>query len=336
VRRRSLLRAVAGVAAAAALPGLAAAAARRPFRILMILWRGETGVERGFRRQLNELGVIADCEIRDLDRQLGRLPAVLDEARRTRPDLVYTWGTGITLGTVGHWREADPSRHLADLPVVFTMVSAPLETGLQPPPDMPPRRNLTGVSHIAPLRVQINAIRAYLALERLGIVYNPQEENSVANVRSLRDEASATGFRLFEASVPACADGLPDPAAIPGLVQDLARRGVQVLYIGPDNFIGANRNLLTAAGLDAGIPCFTATELEIREGEAMIGLVSRYEAVGRLAAIKAKQVLVDGDAPSGVPIETLKRFSYIIRLPIALRLKLYPPLQLLDYAEVIR
>lgn len=336
MKRRAVLRALGGAAAAAALPRLAVAEVGRPFRILMILWRGETGVERGFRRQLSELDVAADYEIRDLDRNLAHLPAVLDEARRTRPDLVYTWGTGITLGTVGRWQEVDPNRHVADLPVVFSMVSAPLETGLQPPPDVPPRRNLTGVSHIAPLRAQINAIRAYLPLERLGIVYNPQEENSVANVRSLRDEAAAMAFQLLEAPVPARAGGLPDPMAIPRLVEDLARRGVQVLYIGPDSFIGSNRDVLTGAGLDAGIPCFTATELEIREGEAMIGLVSRYEAVGRLAAVKAKRVLVDGLPPSAVPIETLKHFSYIIRLSVALRLKLYPPLQLLDYAEVIR
>ncbi len=336
MRRRAFLRAVGGAAAVATLPRRAVAEAGRPFRILMILWRGETGVEHGFRRQLAELGVAAACEIHDLGRDLRRLPAVLEEVRRIGPDLVYTWGTGITLGTVGRWNDADPVRHLTDLPVVFTMVSAPLETGLQPPPDVPPRPNLTGVSHIAPLRAQINAIRAYLPLERLGIVYNPQEENSVANVRSLRDEAAASGFRLLEAGVPAAADGLPDPAAIPRLVKDLAGRGAQVLYIGPDNFIGSNRDLLTEAGLGAGIPCFTATELEIREGEAMIGLVSRYEAVGRLAAVKAKRILIDRDPPSAVPIETLKRFSYIIRLPVALRLKLYPPLQLLDYAEVIR
>jgi putative ABC transport system substrate-binding protein len=97
-----------------------------------------------------------------------------------------------------------------------------------------------------------------------------------------------------------------------------------------------HRDLLNRAGIAAGIPCFTATELEIRESQAMIGLVSRYEAVGRLAANQAKRILVDGVSPSAVPIETLQRFSYIIRLPVALRLGLYPSLQLLDYAEVIR
>ena len=308
----------------------------RPFRIMMILWRGETPVERGFRAQLAADGVGADFMVRDLDRDLGRLPAVLAEAKDVRPDLVYTWGTGITLGTVGRWDAADPARTITTLPVVFTMVSAPLQTGIAPPPGAPPRPNVTGVSHIAPLATQIRAIRAYMPLSRLGILYNPAEPNSVSNVEELRSAATAMDFQLLEAPVPPDAAGAPDPASIPKLVNRLATEGAQILYIGPDNFIGNHREELTAAGLTDGLPCFTATELEVRDGDAMLGLVSPYEAVGRLAATKAKQILVDGRSPATLPMETLDHFSYIIRLPVALKLKRYPPLPLLDYAEVIR
>lgn len=308
----------------------------KPYRILLILWRGETPVEKGFRAQLAADGVAADFIVRDLGRNLDRLPAVLDEARATRPDLVYTWGTGITLGTVGRWDTADPARNLTELPVVFTMVSAPLQTGIAPPPGKPVRPNVTGVSHIAPLAAQIKAMRAYLPLKSLGILFNPAEPNSTANVEDLRTLAATMNFHLLEAPVPADAGGAPNAAAIPALVDRLAKDGAQMLYIGPDNFIGNHRDELTAAGMTAGLPCFTATELEIRDGDAMLGLVSPYEAVGRLAAAKAKRILVDRQPPAALPIETLDHFSYIIRLPVALKLRLYPPLPLLDYAEVIR
>ncbi|MBE0531152.1 MAG: ABC transporter substrate-binding protein [Rhodospirillales bacterium] len=342
MRRRALVMAVLIVLAmafgyaggtAAATP---AGAESRVFRIMMILWRGETPVERGFREHLAARGVAVDFLVRDLAQDIRRLPAVLAEAGRLRPDLVYTWGTGITLGTVGRWDAPDRSPYIDDLPVVFAMVATPGPTGIAPPPDQPPRANVTGVSHIAPLPAQIKAIRAYLPLTRLGIVYNPAEPNSVANVAGLRALAPEMGFALLEAPVPPDATGAPDPASLPALVGDLAKAGAQILYIGPDTFIGNQRNELTAAGLARGIPCFTATELEIRESNAMLGLVSPYEAVGRLAAEKARKILVEGQPPSTTPIETLEHFSYIIRLPVALRLKLYPPLPLLDYAEVIR
>lgn len=325
-----------GVFGAGPLAAASGGADGRVFRIMMILWRGETPVERGFREQLAARGVAVEFLVRDLARDIGRLPAVLAEADLLRPDLVYTWGTGITLGTVGRWNAPDRSPYIADLPVVFAMVSAPRQTGIEPPPGAPPRTNLTGVSHIAPLPAQIKAIRAYLPLSRLGIVYNPAEPNSLANVEELRALAPEMGFTLLEAPVPPDASGAPDPASLPGLVGRLAKEGAQILYIGPDTFIGNQRDELTAAGLAHGIPCFTATELEIRESNAMLGLVSPYEAVGRLAAEKAHRILVEGQPPSALPIETLDHFSYIIRLPVALRLRLYPPLPLLDYAEVIR
>jgi len=343
MRRRCVL-ALAGLIALAAAGTLAtsapvatpAKADGRAFQIMMILWRGETPVERGFREQLASRGVKADFLVRDLERDLGRLPAVLDEVRRTRPDLVYTWGTGVTLGTVGRWDAADRTPYIGNLPVVFAMVAAPGPTGIAPPPGAPRRPNVTGVSHIAPLPAQIKAIRAYLPLARLGIVYNPAEPNSMANVEELRAAAPEMDFALLEAPVPPDATGAPDPASLPGLVGRLSKDGAQILYIGPDTFIGNHRDELTAAGLAHGIPCFTATELEIRESNAMLGLVSPYEAVGRLAAEKARKILIEGQPPSASPIETLEHFSYIIRLPVALRLRLYPPLPLLDYAEVIR
>ena len=68
----------------------------------------------------------------------------------------------------------------------------------------------------------------------------------------------------------------------------------------------------------------------------MLGLVSRYELVGRLAASKVEDILINGVSPADIPIETLDRFSYLIRLSSARRLALYPPLSLLDYAEIIK
>jgi putative ABC transport system substrate-binding protein len=315
---------------------LAAAALAAPPRIAMILWRGETEVERGFRNYLAERKVDAHIEVHDLDRDLARLPEVLNRLRANPPDLVYTWGTSITLGVAGPWNARNPDKYLQGVPILFTMVASPEETGIASPPTEPARRWITGVSHIAPLGAQINAMRSYLPLSKLGIVFNPLEANSRSNVEALRQQARAQNFSLLEAPLPIGQDGQPEATAIPRLVRDLAKRGAQLLYIGPDSFIGIHRDTLTSAGIANGLPCFTATELELRAGEAMFGLVSRYDLVGRLTAAKAMAILLERRSPAEVPIETLERFSYLIRLPVAQRLKLYPPLPLLRYAEIIK
>ena len=258
MRRRDLLAGLCAGTAGLLLGRLARAADtvmdRRRFRIAMVLWRGETDAEAGFRRELSALGIQADFEVYDMARNLDQLPAVIAGLRRSKPDLVYAWGTGVTLGLIGRWDAVDPAVHLTDVPVLFTMVSSPRGAGIEPPDGQPPRPNVTGVSHIAPLPAQINAIKAFLPMQRLGVVYNPAETNSLANLSELRALAPTAGFQLLEAPVPAGADGQPDAATIPGLVADLGRRGADILYIGPDNFVGANRDALTGAGIEAGIP----------------------------------------------------------------------------------
>lgn len=313
---------------------LSATALAAPPRVAMILWRGETEVERGFRNYLAEHQAEVHLEVHDLARNLTRLPEIMSALRANPPDLVYTWGTSITLGVAGPWNAQNPAQYLQGVPILFTMVAAPEETGVAPPRDAAARRWVTGVSHIAPLPAQIKAIRSYLPLNKLGIVFNPLEANSVNNVEALRNQAKAQNFTLLEAPLPVGRAG-PDAGAIPRLVSDLAKRGAQLLYIGPDSFIGIHRDTLTDAGIANGLPCFTATELEVRDGGAMFGLVSRYDIVGRLTAAKAMAILLERRQPAEVPIETLERFTYLIRLPVAQRLKLYPPLPLLRYAEII-
>ena len=112
--------------------------------------------------------------------------------------------------------------------------------------------------------------------------------------------------------------------------------GADWLYLLPDTFLGTIYDLVTPKALALGLPTFGAAELAIREGGALAGLVCRYYSVGQLTAAKAEQILVQGTDPAAIPIETLKRFSLIINIRVARALELYPPLAMLNYAEVLR
>jgi len=308
--------------------------AEDPFKIFMILYRGETEVEEGFKAYLKDRGIHADLIVRSVDGKMDLLPGFVAEAKALQPDLVYTWGTGVTLGTVGEFDEVDPARHITDIPVVFTMVSSP--DGARVVSDRTSSgRNVTGVSHIVPLETQIRAMRAYRPMTRLALLYNPNEENSVVNVRELKELGQRMGFTVIDQPVSLDAIGQPDPSTLSKLIADVAAREPQFLYIGPDTFIGVYRDLVTAEAMDLNLPTFTATELEIRHSNAMLGLVSSYFNVGRFTAFKAEQIVVDGEAPADIPIETLSRFSYLVKMPVVHEVGLYPPMTVLDYAEMI-
>ncbi len=303
-----------------------------PLKIAMILWRGETRVEEGFRAYFKDRNIAVDLQIYDIGRDLDKIPAIIEQIRKDPPDLVYTWGTGVTSRVVGKYNDFDPATNITELPVVFVMVSSPWKTGIAAPQGQW-RPNVTGAAHIAPLSAQIQAIRAYRPMTKLGVVYNVEEANSLSNVSDLKALGEEMGFEVLEA--PLGQNDKARPEDIAPAVQKLAQQGANFLYIGPDNFIGTYRDELTEAGFANGLAAFSATELEVRDGQAMLGLVSRYELVGRLAASKVEDILINGISPADIPVETLDRFSYLIRLSSARRLSLYPPLLLLDYAEII-
>lgn len=331
IDRRHLL----GASLALATAPRALLARERPLRIFMILFRGPTPVERGFKDYFKTQGIEAEFIERDVALDVGKVPALVAEARALKADLIYTWGTPVTLAVVGKEKGFSPERHVADIPVVFTMVASPEGSGLVSSRKSS-GRNLTGTSHVVPLEQQISALRAYRPFERVAVIFNPAEPNSVLNVKELRAAAPRSGFTLVERAVPLDGDGKPQPAALPGLIEELARQKVQVLYLGPDSFLALHRRVVTEAALAQRLPSFSATEIALREGKALFGLVSGYENLGRLTAFKAAQILEQKIAPREIPIETLARFSYLVNMSVAAEIGQYPPLKVINFAEVIR
>ena len=330
IARRQLLLGAASLAVAGTAP-----AAARPPRIFMILFRGETGVEKGFRNYFQTHRIDVELIMRDVALDVGKVPALLREARSMQADMIYTWGTPVTLAVAGRHDRVDPALHVTDIPVIFTMVASPEGAGL-----IASRRgsgrNLTGTSHVVPMDQQLSAMRAYRAFKRLGMLYNPAEPNSMQNLREMRSAASRDGFTLVERAVPLDAKGQPIADALPGLIDAIARENLQLLYMGPDSFLSANRKAYTEAALAARLPTFSATEMALRDGKALFGLVSGYENVGRLTAYKAAQILQHKMAPGMIPIETLARFSYLVNMSVAKALEFYPPLKVINYAELLR
>ncbi len=306
----------------------------RPLRIFMILWRGETNVEVGLRDYFHSRGIKTDLIVRSAERDKNKIPEFIQEAKKTKPDLIYTWGTPVTLGVVGQFDAIDPQQHITSIPVVFAMVTSP--GGSRIVESLASSgRNITGVSHVVPVETQVKAMLAYRKAKRIAVIYNPLENNSVLSVRALRRSAKVHGFEVIEQPAEPDESGRPSAEDIPDLVAKVAAREPQFLYLGPDSFIGANRKIFTHEAKVHRIPTFTATEVQIRDAEALFGLVSRYDSVGRLAAHKIKQILIDKILPRDVPIETLHRFSYIVKMSVAKELGFYPPMTVLKYAEIV-
>lgn len=334
--RRAALSALGAGAAAAAAPMHLALAQSGPYRVCFVLPGDEQQTEMGFRDYFERRSIEIDYQRPTADEEAEDPQLAVNRAiRRLRPDLVYTWGTPTTLSVVGTYDGAYPERHITDLPVVFCTVTDPVGSRIVRDLERP-GRNVTGVSHIPPLPVQINTLRAYRPVERLAVIYNPLETNSVLTVERLERLTAELGIALIAERVPLGIDGRPDGSVIPDLVADVAARGAEFLYIGPDTFVAVtSRDVLTQAALDHRLPTFSATESIVRRSQALFGLFSSSLSVGRFCATKAEEILVHGRDPAEIPIETLRRFSLLINMPVALQLEVYPPLDLLNLAEIV-
>jgi putative ABC transport system substrate-binding protein len=302
--------------------------------IAMLLWRGPTRVEAGFLAYVRDNDLPFNFTCLSAESDADNLPDMVAKAKAMAPDLVYSWGTSTTRATLGEYDKVDPAKHVTDIPVLFAMVSYPVESRIVPSFESS-GRNATGATHTVPLEAQIRAIQAYRPIRRLGVLYNPLENNSVVNIRALKALAREQDFQVIDIPVEIDAQQRPDPSSLPRLVSELAAREPQFLYIGVDSFIGAHRDTVIGEALKHGIPSFTATELEILRGDAMIGLYTSYFNLGRYMGYLAERVLLDGEDPAAIPVSTLSRFTYALRLEVARELEIYPPLDVLSYATIL-
>ena len=314
--------------------GAQAQSSTRPYRIYAITFRGMTDVEKGFQDYFAARRIPVQITWRDLNRENSRMPGFLEEIRRTKPDLIYTWGTGVTLGVAGTYDQVDPAVNITDIPIVFTLVAAPVLAKVVR--DLKnPGRNVTGVFHVAPTEAQIRAMASYRPFKSLGIIYTPTEQNSVVVVEEVREVSKRLGFTVIAKPLRLDANKKVTAEGAPEMVRELKQQNVEWLYLPPDTYLGTiAQKVIIPAAMAVGLPAFASTE-QLMETGAVAGLVSRYHSIGQFTAYKAEQILVNKVPPAKIPVETLTRFALQVRMDIAEQLKLPPPLPMFNYAELI-
>jgi putative ABC transport system substrate-binding protein len=299
--------------------------------VVLVTPRGETPMERVFMDELRRrVGPVRFTLIKPDVTQPAAMKALPERIRQEKPTLIYTWGTPTTVAVAG----THDAPRIADIPIVFTVVADPLRANLVTDLKVP-GRNITGTSHLAPLPVQLGAMRSYRPFKSLGVVYNPKEANTRFMLEDLTDEARRNGIELLVEPVGMTPTGDPDPATLAPQIHKLKERGAEWLYLGPDTFVAfTHRQLTTEASVKAGLPAFSANESAIRDAHSLFGLFSPVENMARFVAYKAAQVLSGEKKVADVPIETLQRFSVLVNMCVAQSLKTYPPMALLSYADV--
>lgn len=303
-----------------------------PFRIFAVVWRGETDVERGFRDYLTQRGIPFEMTLRNLNLDRRNAPPIVEEIKRVRPDLIYTWGTSTTTSIVGKLETDSPDSFVRDIPGVFTVVAYPKVAGIVESFERP-GRIVTGVGFLASVESHLHTIQAYRPFKTMAVIYNEAASNSRINVKELLEFAPNLDMTIIPLPVPMTKDGKPDPATVPDLVEQAKAKGAEILYMGPDAFIVRNADAYTSAAIAAGLPTFSATQAPLKNSRAMFGLVTDYHTLGKLTALQAERILVDKQQPEDLPVARLARYKLWINIDVARELRMYPPMDMIAIAD---
>lgn len=308
-----------------------AMAQRSNHTVMLILFRGRTTAEDAFMLYLKER-VPVEFLIRDIDGDRTKIRQFLNEARQRRVDLVYSFGTTVTQEVVGVLGSVDRNRHLVDIPVVFNIVADPVGAGLADGLAAT-GRNVTGVSHLVPLRDQISAMQRFATIRKLGVIYNVAEVNSLLAVVQLRQLASSLEYELIEA--PLGTGHRPSTTEIEHAMERMLAVRPDFVYLPSDSSMIANAQTIVRLATAAKVPVISATESPIYEAGALFGMVTKYVNAGAFAGYKAEQILLKRQLVGSIPIERLQRYSLVINMNAAAQLGIYPPLDLLRIAELV-
>jgi putative ABC transport system substrate-binding protein len=303
----------------------------KTFNVMMITFRGSTPAEQGFMEYL-KAHLQVNFVVRDVDGNRAKVREFVAEAKRERADLIYTFGTSVTLDAVGAYGKVDPSIHVTDIPVVFNIVADPVGAGLANA-FAETGRNLTGVSHLVPMPDQLRAMQRFKKVRKLGVIYNSLEANSNLAVEQLRELATRLQFELIEA--PLQSGQKPAPSEIAEAMHRLLGSKPDFIYLPSDSSLIERAGTIVSLASAAGVPLISATEDPIRKDGALMGLVSNYANAGAFAAHKAEQILLGKAVAGKIPIETLQRFALVVNMKTAVQLGIYPPLDLIKIAELL-
>ncbi len=151
--------------------------------------------------------------------------------------------------------------------------------------------HLVGVGTFQPVASAIRMARAMKpGLRRLGVVWNPGEDNSLACLRVARVVCAELGIDLLEATAAMTTE-------VPEAVRSALNRGAEAIWVGGDTVAIAAINSIITAARSAGVPVFSNDPSDVKTG-ALFGLGASYEQVGFAVGEMAGQVLKGADPTS--------------------------------------
>lgn len=200
-----------------------------------------------------------------------------------------------------------------DIPVIYTAVSDPVESGLANE-DGTSVGNITGTSDYLAVSQQLEMIRTILPeAKTIGIIYTTSETNSVSTVAEYEKYASEYGFEIVTT-------GISQISEVELAAKDMVTKVDCITNLTDNTVVSALQTVLAAAN-EAMIPVFGSEVEQVKAGcVASMGL--EYFELGKQTGAMAAKVLKGEAKANEINFEVISEASLYVNTAAAEKISL--------------
>lgn len=257
-----------------ALIPLSSPAAGKNLKIALLLWRGETMAEKGFKDGLEAFGYTTEFVTFNADQDVTKLGNFLSSiaSQSDEFDYVYTFGTTIS-------RRAQLVLN-NKVPQLFNIVTDPVGAGIIEKATAE-RGNIGGASDAVPLSRLFKITIDFFGFQKIGLFFNPREKNSLLIRKEIKALAKTHRFEVVDFRSPPAAQILKEN--LQKLIDN--PKMVDAVYLPADSFLVSNAALIGRQLRSAKIVSIGSVRNFIEAGVLMGFAVDYYQLGQAVAAI---------------------------------------------------
>ncbi len=215
------------------------------------------------------------------------VPQMIQKMKAGKPDAVLTITTPVSQGSVQVLRNSG-------IPIVFAAVTDPVAAKLVPSWTQG-ASIMTGASDMQSIDGVLAFIRKLLPeSKRLGLPYNPGEDNDVAMRGLFEGLASKHGFELIPVGIDTSRD-------IPQRLQALNGKA-DAIYVPASNLLQSSLPAISATAHRMKMPLINGTPDQVVEHQMLASFAVDYEKVGVYAAQLMNKILTGAKTADLAPI----------------------------------
>lgn len=239
--------------------------------------------KKGFMDALEKAGVKVEYDDKIANGEMAVQTMIMQQFAKDKKDMVYAITTPTSQAA---------KNQVTDAPIVIASVTDPEGAGLTGIP------NITGTSGAAPTKENLELMRKIFPdAKKIGIIYNSSEQNSVSEVKTLKELAKNYGFEVVEKSVT---NGTELVSAANLIVKE-----ADIYYAIQDNTVSSYFPTLMEVMNKERKPVFATNNVYTDRGALIAQGATDYD-IGYRAGEIAVEVLKNGKKPADIPIETIK------------------------------